>query len=411
MIRDDQLELATAAMALHGWDRYAVHGLSAGHYASERARLLHQTCEVSQEQHGKSSPSAVAVTARRAGTLAALGGSEGLQAAYEVAHTGDPAGLRRLVALRAAYTAAKSAERATLAGDLPKAVEALSGYVPDLCETRVKTASDVVGSALQRLTTGQQRTVHPGCDIMRDAIGDFVAGSMVLLGAGSNVGKSSLAIELLMAQAARNVTCGYISLEDPEDLVGARLLSAYSGVPAGNLLFGLRPGDADVLPGAVAKVREMSDRLLFADLLGGDDVDVMAAMTQMAARGARTVVVDYLGCIESSSTQQDRRNDSRWIAARLKACAARLGVVLVLVTQLTIKDGDENKRPSKQSIRESRDVMHAAETVILLWRDSEVDNVPVHAWVAKNKSGGIGRQWDLERNGSRLLAVRGSESW
>jgi replicative DNA helicase len=210
---------------------------------------------------------------------------------------------------------------------------------------------------------------------------------------------SSFVLEMLIECAGAGTKCGLISVEDPNEVTGARLLGAFSGVSSRNLQRG-KFGEAEkpALEGAMQKIKKLGDSIMVADCTGETDLEVCAAMSQMAARGAKLVVVDYIGEVESSKKQQDRRNEIRWVCRRLKTHARRLGLALVVVSQLSRPtDKQTGKRPSKHDLKESGDITNSAEVIVMLWRDTESDSAPVKAWIAKCKWGGVGQWWEMKR--------------
>jgi len=122
----------------------------------------------------------------------------------------------------------------------------------------------------------------------------------------------------------------------------------------------------------------------------GRDVEHIAGDIRAAARahGPGLVLVDYLQCIVSSRETQDRRGEINHIARTLTDAIKTSGCAGILSSQLTGED-----------IRESRDVEHAAE-VVLIGRKSDAG---MQLFVKKNKCGPkdavIDLQWDA-LNGS-----------
>jgi replicative DNA helicase len=84
------------------------------------------------------------------------------------------------------------------------------------------------------------------------------------------------------------------------------------------------------------------------------------------------VLIDYLQCITTSTKTDDRRGQINHIARSLTDTIKGMGAAGVLASQLT---GDD--------IRESRDVEHAAEVVLI----GRKDNGRMSLFVKKNKSG------------------------
>jgi replicative DNA helicase len=154
----------------------------------------------------------------------------------------------------------------------------------------------------------------------------------------------------------------------------------------------------------------MRGKMFMAFCIGGNEIDVMAAMSRCAMRGAKIVVVDYVQTIDSSKRQQDRRNEIRWLCARLKAHAQRLNVHLVLLSQLSRPPKDDPFRePTKHDLKEAGDIENAAEYVLVLWRECDDDFAPVRIKLAKSKMGNVGCEWQMHRDaGARFVEVDGS---
>lgn len=321
----------------------------------------------------------------------------------------DPARLRKLASLRAVKD--RLAEAAVLAGqeDLPGALAKV-----DEAMQFGKGSSTVIGlrelveCALEQSgadARARSRIIYPGSDSLEQAIGGFREGGMYVLGALSNVGKSFLCQSWMMRCCSRGLTVGWVSLEDPQLTTGSRALGMLSALEPRAIelgdVFRSAQGVAAVGKGH-ALATEWDRRFLYTDLTGQTEIDVCAAMSVMAAQGARVVVVDYVGVITASKEQENRRNDVRWIAIRLKAHAKRLGIALLLISQLTMPRDDDGvaKEPSKYALRESGDLTNAAEAIILAWREEESDDAPVNVKVAKSKSGGVGKCWTVKRNES-----------
>lgn len=290
-------------------------------------------------------------------------------------------------------------------GDLEKAQAAASElqlWSTEATDANLITAFDCAVDVFEVLSGKSKKVldVHPGLPVMAEAIGDLAVGSLTVIGADSNVGKSSIALEMLIHAAHRTVVCGYISREDPRVLIGRRLLSMMSGIPAKRIRQRDIRGQDEWgrLAHAAGELQEIGARFLVDTKVGGNELDVCAAMTRMAQRGARLVVIDYAQAIELSGKAQDRRNEVAKVASRLKSHANRVGVALVLLSQLTIPQGGEGKEPGKHWLKESRDLTNMAETIVLAWRTEESEWAPIHLKVAKGKDGGLGQQWSMLRS-------------
>ena len=79
-----------------------------------------------------------------------------------------------------------------------------------------------------------------------------------------------------------------------------------------------------------------------------------------------------------------------------------VGVPVWLASQLTVERG-EGKEPGKHDLRDSRDLAHLAELVIVLWRKEEQDSAVVYGRIVKGKTGGNGVQFQFKRGAGGSL--------
>lgn len=400
---DLALEQAMACEAIHDWARYTAYGLDANDFESPSCRLVVEAAHVAWEADGASGQSAVLVALGRMGKLEAIGGRQGLSTLVADSGVPDIARFRELAALRRLEALLAKAATHARHGDITAALETASGAAASVAsgDTTVRTASELIESVLTGVIAeaGGVLRIHPGLEKLAEAIGSLPVGSVTVIAGNTSVGKSSYTLEMLLACAHRGVGAGLISLEDPEEVTGSRLIATVSGVSSSRIqrrAFG--EGDFPAMMRTVPAMAELGEKLLFADCMGGNELDVCAAMSRMAARGAKVVAVDYIGELESSKPQQDRRNEIRWLLKRLKSHAKRLGVALVVVSQLARpKDKNPNAEPTKHDLKEAGDLENSAEVVILLWRDIEHDFAPVNVKIGKSKIGGTGARWLMQR--------------
>lgn len=416
-LQDLALECAMAAESVFSFERYLALGAAPADYAYEHCRAVVEAAQSAWDADGSVSAGTVARELQRAGKLAGLGGQSGLAELLTSFAVPDADRLRELRRLRGVRDAAAMVAQRASQGDLHGALGLLSDAQNNAIDSSAagepKDAFELGCVLVESLIqdTRAQSLVHPGLPIMAEALGEIPLGSMVVLGGGTNVGKSSVTLEMLLGAAARNVTCGYVSCEDPESVLSSRLVSAKSGVSSRKLAQGTVDRDEwDAVSATTDELRSLSGVLWFSFAVGGNEIDVCASMSKLAMRGCRMIVVDYIQAIDSSKRQQDRRNEIRWLCARIKAHAQRLNVALVLVSQLSRPGkGDEFKEPNKHDLKEAGDLENSAEYVILLWREAADDFAPINVKLEKSKFGNIGSRWKMVRGkGARLSEVDGS---
>jgi replicative DNA helicase len=108
--------------------------------------------------------------------------------------------------------------------------------------------------------------------------------------------------------------------------------------------------------------------------------------------GIDIVLYDYLQEFRSGSAQQDRRNEVSEVASVLKHAVTALGKTGMMFSQITI--AMNKKYPDKHSIRESRDVSNAADTIVLGF-------TPLEDIVKETKSG----NQETIKQGTKCLLV------
>jgi replicative DNA helicase len=305
---------------------------------------------------------------------------------------------------RALRAMAEEVARAAAGNDPDLASVALDGLASLQSDTtqirKPKTLRELASEWYESLNRDpNENTVSPGLAPLKRIIGRLDCGSMTLIGADVNVGKSTLALEMLILAMMDEERVGYLSMEDPEKIVTQRIMSSIGGMSP-KLVRRFRPGSegSEKIDRAMRIMHELDDRMQVSGCIGMNERQALEQMSMMAKRGARLIVLDYIGVVGCSVKQQDRRNEIRWIATRFKARATFANVALVVVSQFARpKENDSAKKPTKHSFRESGDLEAMAEYAIVMWRKVEDDYAPVYCEMAKAKTGGVGHGWTMQR--------------
>lgn len=428
LLVDLDQERMAIQLLLRSYPKYLATGLSERDFSSPRHLAVVRGAQALVDSGQELAHEALTLHLQRDHGLELVGGQEGLLELRRGVPgiTLDIARLRNLSALRrlreALAQAMLLADQEDIQAALAKAEEATR--MLDASPAASITARELVERAV---ATGiseadvRRRIIWPGSDSLASAIDGFREGGLYVLGALSNVGKSFIAQSWALRCATRSpefggpVGVGWVSLEDPELTTGARTAGILGGMEPRDIESGRALQRVELhrtIDEAHTKAKSIGDSFLYRDLSSGTELDVCAAMSEMAARGARIIVVDYAQVITPSQAQQDRRNDVRFMAIRMKTHAKRLKVALLLISQLTMPRDDVGvaKEPSKYSLRESGDLTNAAEAIILAWRNEESDDAPVNVKIAKSKSGGVGMQWTWSRTQGETDAVRRAKS-
>lgn len=229
-------------------------------------------------------------------------------------------------------------------------------------------------------------------------------GSMLVVGAQTNVGKSSLLITWLHDICGRNIPAGLISVEDPSEDWGAKLIGALTGINPSRLWAGqVRPDDQDKL-GRIQQAQNLPMSFCYVSDRSLDGV--LSRMEFMVrVRGARVIMVDYLQAIAHRDAPSMRERIDRTLE-ELIAQAGRLGVALVLASQLARPEkGNPFREPNLIDLKESGSIENRAQCVVMLWRRSDQPDAPVEAKIAKAKRQPMGARFTLGRDPKSAMLV------
>lgn len=349
------------------------------------------------------------------GQLAAVGGDEYLLGLTDTIPKPGPhfARIRTLARLRALRDAAHRLANKCSTGDLGAAISALTAVheaaldrTPRNKPVSVVELCEGLPEELER-PVDQTRRYHPGYPIMREVMGLIPARSSIGILARTNVGKSTFALEVLARMAMRNVVCGYVSIEDQHERMRARIAGLLAGVSSRAILqHQLNEHGREMLRRGMAEVDRLRRHLHFSILQGGSADDVCAALSELAHRGCRAFVVDYIQKVRGGTrrAQYGRVDEISDAMSRITSHVHKLDGVLFLVSQCSRGDKDaRNECPNLHDAKGTGDLENELDAVIGLWREYDDDHSPIWARALKTKDGGLGGTWALERNAAGRL--------
>lgn len=277
----------------------------------------------------------------------------------------------------------------TTSGDLTEAAaayEQLGTRLRDLDEFEDVALDELIGRYCDR----QSDKTPP--DYLRfgieqlDKLLNVSPGKFVILAADSSVGKTALALQFAYHIAETGKKVGFFSLETDADTLADRILAEKQTAGVN-------------LPRTKAKA--LSDRDWKAVTAMGDraaarrlrimnkfrSVEQIRGRTIM--RGFDVIFIDYVQLLEAQGRE-------RWdivtnISIGLHRMAQELGVTVIGLSQITPPSKDQKKAPSKDDLRESRQLKHDADVILILSISPEGSGVFRELQIAKNKDGPLGR--------------------
>lgn len=248
---------------------------------------------------------------------------------------------------------------------------------------------------------GEPDLIDLGIPAIRRAIGGMFAGNMVGIGAGQNVGKSSLILSMAMESKDK---VGVVELEDGPDVWGARLLAYHTDIPP------TRIRRKDLTPEETVRLREVRNDSglkgpMIAYAIGGSLDEIVDATRGLIEAGCRVVVLNYLQ--KARGHHAERRVEvGNTMNAFLRACAPDPekdwpGAVPVAMSQLVRVHPQKEPYPSQ--MKETGDIEAECRLIVMGWRDA-ADELIMRCKVAKSSFGGGGLRFAYRYNEAEYLS-------
>lgn len=289
----------------------------------------------------------------------------------------------RLAAMRAgafAIVEARTEEEAAAAYDT------LSGTMQGTEDIEDLSWGELVSEYLDRMSDKTPvRYLTWGIEQL-DQIIQVSRGKFVVLGADSSVGKTALALQFAYHMASTGLRVGFFSLETDKESLTDRLM-AEKQVAGINLPRTKKKALSleDKRRAAEAGVR--SDKISLRIIRKAETVEQIRARTLQ--RRFDVIFVDYMQLIAEPG--RERWEIVTQISMKLHRMAQQLGVVVIGLSQLTPPDKSSKRAPSKDDLRESRQLKHDADVILLMSLGGDGEREWRELQIAKNKDGRLGQ--------------------
>lgn len=220
------------------------------------------------------------------------------------------------------------------------------------------------------IVSGKKKGIMSGLSAIDHVLQGFQPGKLLVVAARPGVGKSALILQIARQCGAPVLIQ---SLEMLEEENAERLISQVcEGVDSYTLRSaeGLNRNKAKLS----LAVTELSNLPIFISDDPGKTSRQMRSDAQRLKRkhDLKIMFVDYLQLMESDERRGNRSIEVGMTSKSLKQIANTLGITVVAVSSLSRKCEDrEDKRPIKSDLRESGDIEHDADGILMLYRESD----------------------------------------
>ena len=214
------------------------------------------------------------------------------------------------------------------------------------------------------------------------------AGQFGVLAADSSSGKTALALQFAYHMASTGLRVGFISLETPWDSIEDRLLAEkqVAGIPLPSSKKKALQDDDFRRAGEAAMKADRMKLEVFRDCYTLPEIRATIIQNRLDV-----CLIDYVQLIDAPGRE-------RWdivtnISMGLHRMAQQLGVVVIGLSQVTPAAKGAKVTPTKDDLRESRQLKQDADFILILYPDRDEDAPPNGRVleVAKNKDGRLAR--------------------
>lgn len=304
---------------------------------------------------------------------------------------------RRLFILKAEEminTVAKGCDLATLVSLPKKLVGTLADSIPYGSTT--KTLDDVINSLADELQGKGQRRIPTGIKMLDGlTYGGLKGGWLVTLSARPSIGKSAIAIWMLMAAAKAGFRSMLFSTEmDNEEVVTRMITSTELIQPKDMATHSIDWQNYE------EAARRIQSPILFNDRLRTIDEIISEIVIRHEQGECDIAYIDQLNTL-SLNPKLSRREAIEEITNKLKGLAKQLRIPIVLLCQTNRNCAFANRPPELFDLKESGSIEQDADFVIMLEPDSQHDSSEyLNVWVRKNRNGKKDLCIKLKGNGS-----------
>lgn len=220
--------------------------------------------------------------------------------------------------------------------------------------------------------------------------GGFSPGELIFLGARPGIGKTALGLE--MARHAARESGGAATLVVSREMTNLALVRRLVAQDGRILASRLKTGslsflDRDLFEESSTRLGGLPLFLIDNAVSLGEIMLVVSAIAEQVR--IAFLVVDYLQLIRAPKEIKERRHQVEAVSQGLKLIAQQYRIpVLCLSSLARPNDGDRDKPPTLSSLRESGELEHDADVILLLHRKYHEPQTSCN--VAKNRDGRLG---------------------
>ena len=272
----------------------------------------------------------------------------------------------------------------------------LNNLITNSKSTSIIQVCDTVMQRMEAIRSGHTTLgLATGLSI-DDLMNGLCAPDLTIIAARPGMGKTALAISMMMNICSNRIACAFFSLEMSSSQLAMRMLSGVSGIPHGMIR-----NPASMVESDLARAYTASQNIKQMPIYIDDQAGI--SIQQIRSRAIRmkkefdikALFVDYIQLVSHGEIQRGRSRDNEIgvISKGLKHIAKELDIPVVALSQLSREVEKRGGRPRLADLRESGNLEQDADNVIFLYqpeKDFESNIVDIELIVEKQRSGSTG---------------------
>ena len=219
------------------------------------------------------------------------------------------------------------------------------------------------------LLTGMYAPIMSGFADLDEVLGGFQRSDLVILAARPSAGKSTLGLNMAMANAKAGQKCAIFSLEMTADQLAIRALAGETGIDSHRIRLGLYTQSQEQL--IINAIGELSELPIYIDdtpYQGMVEIRGKARRLDLDLdRGVDLIMVDYLQLVQGQHRggPVNRVQEITEISRSLKVMAGELHAAVIACSQMSrMVENRPSHRPQLSDLRDSGSIEQDADIVV-----------------------------------------------
>lgn len=199
---------------------------------------------------------------------------------------------------------------------------------------------------------------------------------LTIIAARPGVGKTALALNLLINLAKRGNNCLFISREMSSNQISKRLVSIVTGIDSNKMRIpkALKYEDWNIINNASTLINKMQGKIYIDDTT----YHVQGIRSQVRSlynkKQCDILFVDYLGLVKTLKRCESHRIEIEDVSWNLKHISKEFNIPVIVLCQLNRMAEHSNEEPQLHHLRESGAIEQDADNVLMIYQPDETDN-------------------------------------